>query len=315
MEEWNMDLKQLVLQRTRECFAERFGEIIAQVRQDRQSLRGWEEPAHLRAALRRAVDGAAEAAAATETALAEPDSFRQAGEPGPAEQREALGRTLEAGADALEKVSQSQKPDLTAEELVGLECLLLLYTRPSLLVCNGHLAAIPPFWKALDEQREAVEIAQRGVGRIELLGHPDYDWAGTGFLLNERCLLTTRRTAELFIENPSGTWQFRPGITAWLDFRSHACHPPSAGCRIHAVAPVSMPATIWPCWKWNRRRRTSVRSLWSPRPPRPHSWRAGPPTWSATPCAIAVVMTPHCSPGFFATLTISSACSRGCCAG
>lgn len=24
-------------------------------------------------------------------------------------------------------------------------------------------------------------MAQRGVGRIELFGHPEYDWAGTGF--------------------------------------------------------------------------------------------------------------------------------------
>jgi hypothetical protein len=238
LEEWNMDLKQLVLQRTRECFAERFGEIVSQVRQDREALRGWEEPAHLRAALRRTVRQEAGETQATETALAEPESLRTAGEPQPGEQREALGRTLEAGAAALDKVARSQTPGLTPEELVGLECILLLYARPSLLVCNGSLAAIPPFWKVLEQEREAIEIAQRGVGRIELLNHPEYDWAGTGFLVSDRCLLTTRRTAELFIENAGGEWQFRPNITAWLDNRSHECHPPSASCRIRAVLGV-----------------------------------------------------------------------------
>ena len=73
----------------------------------------------------------------------------------------------------------------------------------------------------LEDQREDVEMAQRGVGRIELLGHPEYDWAGTGFLVNDNVLMTTRRIAELFAEpRGNGGWQFRPGITAWMNYRT-----------------------------------------------------------------------------------------------
>src|SRR5262249_45951901 len=63
-------------------------------------------------------------------------------------------------------------------------------------------------------------LMQRGVGRIEMLGHPEYDWAGTGFLVSENVLLTTRRIAETFVENKNGNWQCRPGISTWMDYRS-----------------------------------------------------------------------------------------------
>jgi hypothetical protein len=82
-------------------------------------------------------------------------------------------------------------------------------------------------------------LVQRGVGRIELLGHPEFDWAGTGFLVSEKCLMTTRRTAELFAESAAaGQWQFRPGISAWMDYQPQAPRPASAAYRINAVIGV-----------------------------------------------------------------------------
>src|SRR5262245_5140034 len=81
-------------------------------------------------------------------------------------------------------------------------------------------------------------MAQRGVGRIELLGHPEYDWAGTGFLVNDNILMTTRRVAEQFVENRNGVFQFRPGITTWMDYRSPYQCAASAGYRVRAVGGV-----------------------------------------------------------------------------
>src|SRR5262249_24031679 len=81
------------------------------------------------------------------------------------------------------------------------------------------------------DQREEIELAQRGVGRIELYGHPAYDWAGTGFLVSENTLLTTRRIAELFLDNRGGGWHFRPGITTWLNYRPDP-QEASAGYRL-----------------------------------------------------------------------------------
>jgi hypothetical protein len=234
-----MDRRQMVVQRVREFFGERVDDVVHMVRQDRQELRGWQEPAHLRAAVRRTIreEGGRDNETTTLTA-ATFDFGRAAGEPDRGQQREAMGQLLEIGANGLEKAVRNAPTDLTPEEVFALECVLLLYGRPAVLVSENSLAQVPPFWNVLEDQREDIEMAQRGVGRIELLGHPEYDWAGTGFLVNDNVLMTTRRTAELFIENRSGSWQFRPGITTWMDYRSPYQCVSSAGYRVRAVIGV-----------------------------------------------------------------------------
>jgi hypothetical protein len=237
-----MDRKQMVVQRVREFFGERVDDVLHMVRQDRQELRGWEEPAHMRAALRRSIR--AEGSQATQesdtarTLVFASEFGRSAGEPDRGQQREAMGQMLEVGANALEKTVRNDINGITPEEVLGLECVLLLYGRPAVLINEGTLSSPPPFWNVLEDLREDIEMAQRGVGRIELLGHPEYDWAGTGFLVNDNILMTTRRTAEIFIENRNGTYQFRPGITTWMDYRSPYQCVSSAGYRVRSVIGV-----------------------------------------------------------------------------
>jgi Trypsin-like peptidase domain len=235
-----MDRRQIIVQRVREIFGERLDDMLHIVRQDRQEMRGWQEPAHLRAAVRRSIrqEGAADAPTEPAAAVAEAEFVLAAGEPEPGQQREAVGRLLEAGAAGLERLVGDRGADLTLEEAGGLECVLLLYGRPAILVSGGNLGSVPSFWNLLEDQREDVEMAQRGVGRIELLGHPEYDWAGTGFLVNDNVLMTTRRTAEVFIENRNAVWQFRPGITTWMDYRSGCQSVASAGYRVRSVVGV-----------------------------------------------------------------------------
>jgi hypothetical protein len=231
-----MDRRQVIVQRAREIFAERLDDVAHMVRQDRQELRGWEEPAHVRAVLRRTIQEGAQGPGSTPTMTVTDFEFgRGAGEPDRGQQREVTGQLLEAGAVALEKVARTATPDLTPEELLSLECVLLLYGRPALSVSQSRLGSVPPFWNVLEDQREDIEMAQRGVGRIELLGHPEFDWAGTGFLVNETCLMTTRRTAEFFAEEFAGQVRFRPGITAWMDYNSQYQGVPTAGYRIRGI--------------------------------------------------------------------------------
>jgi len=237
-----MDRRQMVVQRVREFFGDRTDDVLHMVRQDRQDLRGWEEPAHVRAALRRSVraeGGPGQQDGGATITLVFPSEFgRPAGEPDRGQQREAVGGLLEAGANALEKTVRNAVNDITPEEVFGLECVLLLYGRPAVLINDGTLDAVPPYWNVLEDLREDVEMAQRGVGRIELLGHPEYDWAGTGFLVNENILMTTRRVVELFVESRNGAYQFRPGITTWMDYRSPYQCVASAGYRVRAVVGV-----------------------------------------------------------------------------
>src|SRR5262245_61355772 len=115
-----MDGRQLITQRAREFFAERLDDVLHMVRQDRQQLRGWQEPAHLRAVVRRAVrEGGAPAPEAAGLALTDLGSIRGAGEPDPGQQREAFGQVLEAAAGGLEKLARGAS-DLTGPELAGL---------------------------------------------------------------------------------------------------------------------------------------------------------------------------------------------------
>src|SRR5438445_10105873 len=97
-----MDGRQLIVQRAREFFGERLEDVLHMVRQDRQELRGWEEPAHLRAVVRRSVreqggDDVETTAVATATRQAPLSSEfgRAAGEPDRGQQREAIGQLLE----------------------------------------------------------------------------------------------------------------------------------------------------------------------------------------------------------------------------
>ena len=66
-----MDRNQQVVERTRTIFAERLDDVLHMVRQDRQDLRGWEEPAHLRAVVRRSIRTNPHAASARQ----EPDQM------------------------------------------------------------------------------------------------------------------------------------------------------------------------------------------------------------------------------------------------
>jgi hypothetical protein len=235
-----MDRKHLVVERTRAIFGERLDDVIHMVRQDRQDLRGWEEPAHVRAVLRRRTirAGSEQFSEQSDVAVVEAGFARGAGEPDPGQQRECLGQILEAGTNALEKVAREHNPELTPQERLGLECVLLMYGRPALEINQDRLASVPPMWNVLEDLREDIEMAQRGVGRIELFGHPEYDWAGTGFLVNDTTLLTTRRIAEVFLENRNEQWQFRPGITAWMDYSAEYQNVASAGYRVRAVRGV-----------------------------------------------------------------------------
>src|SRR5262249_37918090 len=140
---------------------------------------------HLRAVVRRRIQETNGNAEETNVAVAYADFARAAGEPDRGQQREAIGQLLEAGANALEKIASQNSRDLTGPEQLGLECVLLFYGRPALMINQERLGAVPAFWNVLEDECEDIEMTQRGVGRIELFGHPDYDWAGTGFLVNE----------------------------------------------------------------------------------------------------------------------------------
>ena len=127
-----MDQARKIIQATRDIFGDRLGDVEQMVRQDRLDLYGWEEPAHLRAVVRRVIcEGVPSKFNPADLVLPDGEFARAAGEPRRGEQREAVGDLLEAGAAAMAKLARHVAPELTPDECLGLYCVVLLYGRPA----------------------------------------------------------------------------------------------------------------------------------------------------------------------------------------
>ena len=94
-----MDRRQMIVQRAREFFGDRLDDVVHMVRQDRQELRGWQEPAHVRAVVRRTIreqtgteTTTTTTTTTTRTALTPTEFGRNAGEPDRGQQPEFLSR-------------------------------------------------------------------------------------------------------------------------------------------------------------------------------------------------------------------------------
>jgi hypothetical protein len=109
--------------------------------------------------------------------------------------------------------------DLDPHEAAGLEAIVSLIGRPAILIQNGQFFPPPPGWERLEDFREGIERTFRSVGRIEVSGHPAYDWVGTGFLVTDDVVMTNRHVAKEFCRRQStGEWVFEPGMEARIDF-------------------------------------------------------------------------------------------------
>lgn len=149
-------------------------------------------------------------------------------------QREAA---IEAGRRGLERVlTEGPEAELSPDEEFGLEAIVLLVGRPALLIQDGRFAAAPADWSVLEEHREAVERTIRSIGRVEVEGHPNLEWVGTGFLVAKDVLMTNRHVAVEFTSpRGNGRWGITPGIRARVDFREEHRQMRSSEFRIKGL--------------------------------------------------------------------------------
>ena len=127
---------------------------------------------------------------------------------------------LSAAGRAVRKVQRDgEHADLTPEEEVGFEAIVLLVGRPALFIQNGRFFPPPDDWAVLEGNRAAIETACRSIGRIEVTGHPSIDWVGTGFLVAKDVVMTNRHVAEVFCQMGSRRrWRFKPGMAGQIDY-------------------------------------------------------------------------------------------------
>lgn len=125
-----------------------------------------------------------------------------------------------------ERFQEMAKPSATQ---IDEESIILRKTRPVLAVKAGTTELVfedkadTAIWKErLDKAKAFLDAAIRAVGRIDLAGHPDYAWVGTGWLIAPDVIVTNRHVANAFaMRNGRGfTFQIFDGgpVKAAVDF-------------------------------------------------------------------------------------------------
>jgi endonuclease G len=101
------------------------------------------------------------------------------------------------------------------------EAIIMRHGYPSLLVKKGTFEKpkLKVWQERLEPYRGPIDTAIAGVGRVELSGHPHFNWIGTAWVLDEETIVTNRHVAELFVDQGRTRAKFKPGIKASLDFR------------------------------------------------------------------------------------------------
>jgi hypothetical protein len=143
---------------------------------------------------------------------------------------EAQQRLLTSSHSGLEKLaSEGNSADLTAEERLGLEAIVISDgSRPVLFVqdgtiCSNHATLVSWHGKTLT-MLAGIRSVVGSVGRIDGPS-TDQDFAGTGFVIDPGVLVTNRHVLEAIGDQSPTGWQLKPGVT--VDF-SHEFERDSA---------------------------------------------------------------------------------------
>ncbi|MCO8123925.1 DNA/RNA non-specific endonuclease [Stieleria sp. TO1_6] len=158
-------------------------------------------------------------------------------------QLESLFADKEVMKEIREKYSANEIPSMSRETIdlretlgsrsaqvqeTGLqEAIVLAFGRPSLFIQNNSFATPESTtWKQrLKSTKSQLESVIPKVGRVELFHHPDFEWVGTAWVIDEDVLVTNRHVADVFAnKSSSGVISFRTNpfgqqIAAAVDFR------------------------------------------------------------------------------------------------
>jgi S1-C subfamily serine protease len=157
------------------------------------------------------------------------------------ETRKQAEQVLAAGIRGLTKLQQQgDDADLTDEELMGTEAVVLLVGRPALFVVDNSFSVPPGPWTApLEAERGSIETTLRSVGRIEVsYGLGQVEMIGTGFLVAPGVVMTNRHVVEAFCELAGSTWSFVSGLTPAIDYLRERDGTQTAGFRLVEVLGV-----------------------------------------------------------------------------
>ena len=132
------------------------------------------------------------------------------------------------GAAAFDRVLNNRP--LSDTDLMHLECIVLPALRPVFDIQNETFETLPGDWAAFNAVRAQIEPIIRGIGRLQLTGHPSYTLVGTGFACGTRAILTNRHVAQIFVQAAQNgqALAFLPGV----------------GCNLEMLAEVGSAASL-----------------------------------------------------------------------
>lgn len=138
--------------------------------------------------------------------------------------------TLESMAEtASTQVNSELVPEALGQQGLA-EAIVLAELRPAFFVMESGIdladavEADPKLFKAIEDNKSALEKACKGVGRVDLNNHFSLPYAGSGFLIDDTLVVTNRHVALIFAERLRSGYRFRKGrfgadIEARMDYR------------------------------------------------------------------------------------------------
>ena len=71
---------------------------------------------------------------------------------------------------------------LSDQDLYHLESIILPMLRPAFDIVGDSYETLPDQWKDINDRRTLIEPLIRGIGRLNLVGHPSLNRVGTAFI-------------------------------------------------------------------------------------------------------------------------------------
>ena len=111
-----------------------------------------------------------------------------------------------------------EKP-LSAADMIHLESIVLPALRPVFDIQNETYDNLPANWDPFNRQRTAIEPLIRGIGRLQLTGHPSYTLVGTGFVCGPNAILTNWHVAQIFVQGVESGLKlsYLPGVSCAME--------------------------------------------------------------------------------------------------
>jgi endonuclease G, mitochondrial len=145
--------------------------------------------------------------------------------------------------DLVRKIQNGQS--LSPQEVVRVEAIVIPNgLRPAFDISHDSYEQLPVTWTRLNDRRPDLIPLIRGIGRLDIAGHPTKVFAGTACVVAPDLLLTNRHVAELFIDGVGDgpSLQFKAGMSASIDLKQEVSTADSIPLT------VTMPALVLDSW-------------------------------------------------------------------